>query len=109
MIDLVETNILLDELLDKLYDFLLSCDVTPKNKKLETLINSLNDIIAMKKNKLFYGVSLDKNNIVKQVYDINGLVENKGQLPDDILRGYYYYENGKILLDENLRRKLWEE
>ena len=109
MIELVELNLLLDELIEKLYAFLLSCGVVPKNKKLETLINSLDQIIAIKNKKTYYGIDFDENNVIKQISFIKGIVENKGELPSDILRGYYCYNNGKIILNENLRKKLWEE
>jgi hypothetical protein len=109
MIELVETLALIDELSEKLYEFLLSCDVSPKNKKLSTLIDSLEKVTAIKKEKDYYGVNFDENNVIKSVSLIKGIVENKSELPSDVLRGYYRYEQGEIYLDEKLQMKLWEE
>lgn len=103
-----ETNVIIDELIDKLYLFLLECDVKPKDKKLSTLVKSLDSIIAMKKDKTYYGVKFDENKVINNILEVDGIVLNSNDLPLDLLRGYYKYEKGKIVLDEILRTKLWE-
>jgi len=109
MIELAEVLDELDLFLNKFYDYLISCGVQPKNKKLKTLIDCLDEVIAMKENKTYYGVDIDNDNIVKNIFVVQGIVENCSKLPSDILRGYYYYKKGKIVLDEKLRQKLWGE
>lgn len=109
IIELAEVLDELDVFLEKFYEYLISCGVQPKNKKLKTLITCLDELIAMKEDKTYYGVDVDSNNIIKNIFVVQGIVENNIKLPNDILRGYYHYEKGKIVLDEKLRQKLWGE
>ena len=90
---------------DKLHDFLVSCGVHPQTRKLEELINHLERIIAIRVGKQYIGVET-VDDIVVGVANINGIIERQ-ELPDDILRGYYVYRDGKIILDEKLRQKIW--
>ena len=92
---------------NELYDFLVSCNVSPKSKKLKDLLNSLDEIVAIKKDKKHLGVHL-KNGYVDSIIPIDGIIEEQ-ELPIDIKRPYYRYEKGKIFLDEKKRRRLWED
>lgn len=92
---------------NELYDFLISCNVSPKSKKLKDLLNGLNEIIAIKKDKKYLGVHLKKG-YVDSIIPIDGIIEEQ-ELPNDIKRPYYRYEKGRILLDEKKRRRLWED
>ena len=89
----------------KLYDYLDSCNVTPTRKALGPLIKDLEKIIAIRKNKKYIGIDT-VDGIIVGYADVDGIVEYQ-ELPEDVLRGYYRYENGKIILDEKLRLKIW--
>lgn len=96
----------LDDAIETLYTFLTSCNIKPKNKKLSTLVNHLNDVVAIRKNKKYVGVELD-GNVIKSVYPVQGIFEDN-DIPNDITRGYYYYNCGAYYLDKDLQKKLWE-
>jgi len=89
----------------ELYDFLVSCNVQPSSKKLEELIRQLDNIVAIRNGKEYIGVET-VDGIVVGYSNIDGIIPRQ-TLPEDVLRGYYRYDNGKITLDEKLRQKIW--
>jgi len=89
----------------KLNDFLIACNITPKKKSLKELIKDLDKIIAIKKGEKYIGIET-VDGVVCNIANIDGIVK-KQDLPADILRGYYLYKDGKIILDEKLRQKIW--
>ena|SRR5690554_6870381 len=96
----------LDNYSEQLYQFLCECYIKPKDKKLSTLLSHLDEIVAIKRNRKYYGVTT-KNGIITAINKIDGIVEQK-ELPKDLLRGYYRYNDGKVEVDEKLKRKIWE-
>ncbi len=96
----------MDDVADRLYRFLLSCGVKPETKTLYGMIRDLDKIVAIRKDKSYIGVTTDSDGIINKVAEIDGILQ-KQELPADILRGYYRYENGNYVLDEALRQKIW--
>lgn len=98
----------LDSIAKKIQVFLIEHGVTPNDSRLSSLVKSLEDLNIIVPTKEYYHFRLDKNGFIREVGDFGGIVEKKETLPVDITRGYYKIENGKIVLDEAQRQKLWE-
>lgn len=98
----------LDSLAKKIQVFLIERGVTPKDSRLSSLVQALEDLNIIVPSKEYYHFRLDKNGFIKEVGDFGGIAEKKQALPVDVTRGYYKIENGKIVLDEAQRQKLWE-
>lgn len=91
-----------------LHEYLLSCGVIPKDGKLSTLIAEVDNIKAIKPGIEYIHLKVNKNGYITQFEDFGDVIE-KIQVPADITRGYYKVVDGKLVVDELMRRKLWEE
>ena len=96
----------LEEAVDLLAKYLQSCGIDLTSKTLFADIKRLNDVIAIKKSKQNLDMNVNDTGYITNILDIKEIVE-KQQVPVDVLRGYYKYENGKIVLDERRRQELW--
>jgi len=83
----------------RLAEFLEDCGVDVKNKSLYSMINRLDDVVAVKDNKKYYSIQVDENNYITSVNKMDGIIEQQ-ELPEDILRGYYVYQDGSFKIDE---------
>ena len=90
-----------------LHEFLLSCGVTPKDGKLSTLIKELNNIVAIKPGIEYIHLKTNSQGYITSFEELGDVLQ-KTKIPADITRGYYKLENGKIVADELMKRKLWE-
>lgn len=96
----------LTEIIQDLEKFLNECNVEVSSKTLYSMIRGLDKIIAIRKGKSYIGVTLNSNGYVQKINKIDTIVAEQ-ELPTDILRGYYKIEDGKLILDEQMREKLW--
>ena len=97
----------IDKISNELIDFLEDCNISlsikDKSKSFKYLVSRLNEIIAIRKDRKYYAVQLDENGYIISLSNVDGILQEQ-ELPEDILRGYYIYEDGKFVLDE--RKKL---
>lgn len=101
----INSNVI-DSLIDtnkKLELFLNECNVSTPNKTLKSMIEKLEEIIAIRNNKTYMAVSLNVDGYITNLTKVDGILELQ-PFPVDILRGYYKYVNGQLILDE--RKKL---
>lgn len=96
----------LDYLLNELIKFLNDCGIELTSKTFNSAIRKLQEVIAIRKEKSYIGLTLNDLGYVRKFNEIDTIIE-KQNLPEDILRGYYKIENGKIVLDERMKEKLW--
>ncbi len=97
---------IIDTINEKLYTFLDSCGVVVNDRTTANMLSLLENVIAIKKNKSYTGVTFSDDGVITNLNKIDGIVVTE-DFPSDILRGYYKYDNGKIKIDEILRQKLW--
>lgn len=98
----------MDDLAMKLQTFLLEHGVKPSDSKLSSLVKSFNDLNVIVPGKKYYHFEINKEGYIKDFSQFGAAIESKETLPVDITRGYYRVEDGKIVLDEKQRQKLWE-
>lgn len=86
--------------------FLQNCGVSYESRSLIDLVNKLDEVIAVRENKKYISLETNKEGYVTGFGDLDGILDvtDGKELPDDLLRGYYKYENGDLVLDE--RKKL---
>lgn len=92
---------------NKLYHFLVDCGVQPKDRKLSTLVELLDDILVIKSNKQYLGIQTNKQGYVTDIIVIDGVLEYT-PMPDDVKKGYYKLIDNKLVVDEKMKVKLWE-
>ena len=96
----------LEEVIDKFVSYLESCNVSVDSKTFNNCLRRLDDVVAMRKDKKYLGVSVNENGYITDIVSVDGIIE-KQVTPSDLLRGYYKYEKGKFLLDVKMREKIW--
>ena len=90
-----------------LYNFLLSCGITPKDKQLSTLTEALKEVKALKPNLSYMAYKVNENGYVVNAVEMATFTEIKG-VPKDITRGYYKVDKkGNIILDNARKAILW--
>jgi hypothetical protein len=90
-----------------LYNFLLSCGITPKDKQLSTLTEALKEVKALKPNLNYMAYKVNENGYVVNAVEMATFTEVKG-VPKDITRGYYKVDKkGNIILDNARKAILW--
>lgn len=94
----------INSLSNELINFLEICGVPVLNKDIsfKELIGKLKKIVAVRKDKKYYGVEVNELGYIESVISIDGILE-KTDLPVDITAGYYKYENGNFTLDEKTK------
>ena len=108
--NLDSTNLMLKHLekhIDVLYEFLLSCGVTPKDKQLSTLTEALKEVKALKPNLNYMAYETDENGYVVNAVPMATFTEVK-EVPRDIKRGYYKVDkNGNLFADTKRKSVIW--
>jgi hypothetical protein len=96
----------MDALRVRLELFLQNCGVKYESNSLIDLVNKLDEVIAVRENKKYVSLETDNKGYVTSYGRLDGVLEasDSEELPQDLLRGYYKYENNKLVLDE--RKKL---
>ena len=97
----------LSRISEDLYNFLVSSDKTPENKKLNTLLESVKSLKVKLNEKAYAGFVYDSNGYIIKVFNL-GDFEEVSKIPADITGGYYKYVNRGFVLDEERRRQLDE-
>ena len=90
-----------------LQEYLTSCGVTPADNKLSTLIEALHETKTIKQGVDYLHLRVNADGYITELEEFGDVII-KEKLPADITRGYYKPVNGKPILDELMRRKLWE-
>jgi hypothetical protein len=98
----------LDALAKKIQVFLIEHSVKPKDSRLSSLIEALEDLNIIIPGVQYHHFTLDTKGYITDIGNFGNIVEKTEVLPVDVTRGYYKIQNGKIVLDEKQRQKLWE-
>jgi hypothetical protein len=97
----------LEKHIDVLYNFLLSCGITPKDKQLTTLTEALKEVKALKPKLKYMAYEVNTHGYVINAVEMATFTEVKG-VPKDITRGYYKVDKkGNIVLDTARKTILW--
>lgn len=70
-----------------------------------TAVMSLATTKAIENNVPYMGVIVE-NGYVKDIVPVNDFMKTI-EVPEDLKRGYYKYENGKLIVDEARKALLW--
>jgi hypothetical protein len=97
----------LEKHIDVLYNFLLSCGITPKDKQLSTLTEALKEVKALKPQLTYIAYEVDKNGYVINAAPMATFTDVK-LVPKDIKRGYYKVDKqGNLVVDIKRKAVLW--
>ena len=97
----------LEKHIDVLYNFLLSCGITPKDKQLSTLTEALKEVKALKPNLTYMAYETDANGYVVNAAPMATFTDVKA-VPRDIKRGYYKVDKkGNLVVDTKRKAVLW--
>lgn len=91
---------------NKIESFLKDCNIEVTSKTFWSMLKKLDEVIAVRKDKSYIGVTLNDRGYVTTINSIDTIIDEQ-ELPMDILRGYYKIENGKLVVDELMKDKLW--
>lgn len=98
----------IDELAANLQKFLIEGGVKPEDSKLTSLVKAFERLLVIAPQKEYHHFITNKDGFIIDVETFGAVIEKDGELPPDIFRGYYKIVEGKLVLDEAQRRKLWE-
>lgn len=71
-----------------------------------TAVKSLITTKAIENGVPYMGVVINEQGYVKDVIPVNDFMKTV-EVPQDLNRGYYKYENGKLVIDEARKALLW--
>jgi hypothetical protein len=92
---------------DVLYNFLVSCGITPKDKQLSTLTEALKEVKALKPQLTYIAYETDVNGYVVNAAPMATFTDVKA-VPKDIKRGYYKVDkHGNLVVDNKRKAVLW--
>ena len=87
---------------------LKDCGEDVDNKSFKELMDMVEDLKIMKKNKKYHGILKDKNGYITGLYHLHDFIE-EDMLPVDIDFGYYKInEDGVLEIDYERKRQLEE-
>jgi hypothetical protein len=97
----------LEKHIDVLYNFLLSCGITPKDRQLSTLTEALKEVKALKPKLTYIAYETDENGYVVNAAPMATFTDVKA-VPKDIKRGYYKVDKqGNLVADNKRKAVLW--
>ena len=97
----------LEKHIDVLYNFLISCGITPKDKQLATLTEALKEVKALKPNLNYMAYEVNEHGYVVNAVEMATFTDVK-QKPKDITRGYYKVDKqGNLVVDAKRKAILW--
>jgi hypothetical protein len=97
----------LEKHIDVLYNFLISCGITPKDKQLATLTEALKEVKALKPNLNYMAYEVNEHGYVVNAVEMATFTDVK-QKPKDITRGYYKVDKqGNLIVDAKRKAILW--
>jgi hypothetical protein len=90
-----------------LYNFLISCGITPKDKQLATLTEALKEVKALKPKVTYVAYETNEHGYIKNAVKMATFTEVK-EMPKDVSRGYYKVDKkGNLLIDTKRKAVLW--
>ena len=90
-----------------LQEFLISKGYNTPNVDLNALIGDLSRLLVIIPNKEYDLLQKDSNGYIIGKEQINGsIIDRPNEYPNDLLFGYYKYENGKLKVDEVKKNEL---
>jgi hypothetical protein len=93
--------------IERLHNFLLSCGIKPKDKKLSTLTEALKEVKALKPNVNYIAYKVNEYGFIDNAVKMATFTQ-VNQLPVDILRGYYRIDTkGNLVVDYARKNVLW--
>jgi hypothetical protein len=101
-------NLVLDDvekIIERFSAILEGHGIELESKSLTKLIERVEDLKTMCPNKEYVGLVTDRNGYIIKAFELADFVELK-DFPKDFTRGYYKYEEGKFVLDEQRKRQL---
>lgn len=97
----------LEKHIDVLYNFLVSCGITPKDKQLATLTEALKEVKALKPNVTYVAYEADANGYIKNAVKMATFTQVR-EMPKDVVRGYYRVDaKGNLVVDNKRKAVLW--
>ena len=97
----------LEKHIDVLYNFLISCGLTPKDRQLSTLTELLKEVKALKPNLNYMAYEVNEHGYVVNAVEMATFTDVK-QKPKDITRGYYKVDKqGNLVVDAKRKAILW--
>jgi hypothetical protein len=97
----------LEKHIEFLYNFLISCGITPKDKQLSTLTESLKEVKALKPSIDYMAYKVNEYGYVVNAVEMATFTDVK-DVPKDITKGYYKVDNkGNIVLDNARKSIIW--
>jgi hypothetical protein len=97
----------LERHIDILYYFLLSCGITPKDRKISTLTELLKDIKVLKPKINYVAYATDSYGYITDAIEMKTFT-GVDDVPKDITRGYYKVDKqGNIILDAARKSIIW--
>jgi hypothetical protein len=104
------TTALLQQLerhIDILYHFVLSCGITPKDRKLSTLTELLKEVKVLKPKVNYVAYATNQHGYISEAVNMKTFTQVEA-MPKDILRGYYRVdEKGNLVIDHARKSILW--
>lgn len=100
----------LDAMANKIQEFLIENEVTPKDSKFSSLIESLKDLRVLLKDKYHVGLSFDRNGYIVKAQHFQDFVayEEPMEVPADLSQGFYLLIDGTVAVDEERKRQIEE-
>jgi hypothetical protein len=97
----------LEKHIDVLYNFLISCGITPKDRQLATLTEALKEVKALKPNLTYMAYETNDQGYVVNAAPMATFTDVKS-VPKDIKRGYYKVDaKGNLIIDNKRKAVLW--
>jgi hypothetical protein len=97
----------LEKHIEVLYNYLLSCGIKPKDKKLETLTEALKEVKSLKPSVNYMAYATDSYGYIVDAIEMKTFT-GVNDVPKDITRGYYKVDKqGNIILDAARKSIIW--
>jgi hypothetical protein len=100
----------LDAMAKKIQEFLIESNVTPKDSRFTSLIESLHDLKVLLKDKYHVGLTFDDNGYIIKAQHFQDFVAypEKMLVPADLSQGFYLLIDGTVAVDEERKRQIEE-
>ena len=97
----------LERHIDILYHFIISCGITPKDRKLSTLTELLKEVKVLKPKINYVAYATNDYGYISDAVTMKTFTQIE-EMPKDILRGYYRVdEKGNLVIDHARKSVLW--
>jgi hypothetical protein len=97
----------LEKHIEVLYNYLLSCGITPKDKQLSTLTEALKEVKSLKPSVKYMAYEVNAYGYIINAVEMATFTGVK-DVPADITKGYYKVDKkGNIVLDTARKAIIW--